>query len=104
MTSNSFCLLYRETSLLLLVLRNWAEVWCEALEVFFEGFAHHLDFATYEAKIGILLADKAEHEAEDGLGHVQSIIVLDKQGLQLVVIECFLSKFDVLVAYVGQNC
>ena len=60
-------------------------------------------FSLDKAEIGVALAHEAKHEGVDGLRHVQGLVVLDENGLQLVVIEGLVAKFNVLVADVGEH-
>ena len=80
------------------------QIGCQAFQTFLERFAHHLDLAADQSKIGVLLADEAEDETEDWLGDVQCLIVLNEYSLELIVVKCFLAEFDVLVADVGKDC
>ena len=80
------------------------QIGCQAFQAFLERFAHHLNLAADESKIGVLLADEAEDETEDRLRHVQCLVVLNEYSLKLIVVKCFLAKLDILVADVGEDC
>ena len=79
------------------------EVLGEAGHAALEVCTHHVDFALDKAEIGVALAHEAEHEGVDGLRHVQGLVVLNENGLQLVVIEGFVAKFNILVADVSEH-
>ena len=75
----------------------------DASQALLEGLGEHLDLAAHEANVAVTLADEAEDEAVDRLRHVHRVVVLDKQGLQLIVIESLVAKLDILVADVGKD-
>ena len=84
--------------LLLSCLFSLLKIWSQARHALLQRFAHHLNLAPDEAKVGIFLANEAKYETVDGSGDVECFIVLNEKCLQLVLIEGFIPKLDVLVA------
>ena len=75
----------------------------EALHAHHETVAHHLYFLVHDTQVGILGTDEAKDETVDGFGHIEGLLVLDEQRLQLVVVKGFRPKLNVLVTDVGQH-
>ena len=50
-----------------------------------------------------MLTDEAEDQAVDGFGNVEGFVVLNEKSLQLIVVECFTSEFNVLMTDVRKH-
>lgn len=60
-------------------------------------------FWANESEVCIRVADEAQDKAEDGLGNVQSLVMLNENRLHLVIVERLAAEFAEFVADVGKH-
>ena len=57
-----------------------------------------------QSEICVGVTYETKHEAENRLSHVECLVVLNKDSLELVFVECLAAKFDEFVTDVCQHC
>jgi hypothetical protein len=67
-----------------------------------------MHFGTYlgfnKSQVRIRLTNKAKHKTVNWFGYVKSFIMLNKECLKFVIVECLASELNKLVADVGKYC